>query len=126
MSSPTQELLRRGGFTYEWHEDMRIDLAEALADDPSCWSDMKATLDRIYLGSCRSDDWLAPLDRKHADIGEIKRTIGNRLYRLYVHAPRERPGVLVLLHFAWKPRGREGIVLQDEHIDEAFRRLMEM
>lgn len=126
MSSNTQELLKRGGFSYEWHDDMRTDIANALADDDGCWSDMRATLDRIRRGSCRSDDWLAPLDRKHADIGEVKRRIGKRLYRLYVHAPRSRPGVLYLLHFAWKPAGKSGLAVQDEQIDVAFRRLMEM
>jgi len=85
------------------------------------------TLKRIRLGSCRSDDWTAPLDRKHADIGEVRLDIERRQYRLYVHAPRDRPGVLFLLHFAWKPRGRkEGLALQDQHIDEAFSRLMSM
>ena len=126
MSSNTQDLLKRGGFSYEWHDDMRMDLASALTEDPGCWSDMRATLERISRGSCRSDDWLAPLDRNHADIGEVKRRIGKRLYRLYVHAPRSLPGVLYLLHFAWKPAGARGLGVQDGQIDEASRRLMEM
>jgi len=126
MSSNTQDLLKRGGFSYECHDDMRMDLASALAEDPGCWSDMRATLERIRRGSCRSDDWLAPLDRNHADIGEVKRRIRKRLYRLYVHAPRSAPGVLYLLHFAWKPAGARGLAVQDGQIDEASRRLVEM
>lgn len=126
MNSPTQELLRSGGFTYECHPDLARDVETAESDDPGCWIDMRVTLDRIRKGSCRSDDWLAPLSRKYADIGEIKRRSGRRLYRLYVNAPRNVPGVLYLLHFAWKSPGEKGLDIQDRHIDAAFGRLMQM
>ena len=126
MISPTQELLERGGFSYECHPELACDIKTAESDDPGCWVDMRVTLDRIRGGSCRSDDWVAPLSRKSADIGEIKRRSGPRLYRLYVNAPRNMPGVLYVLHFAWKSPGPKGLEIQDRHIDEAFSRLMEM
>jgi len=126
VSTPTQELLRSGGFSYQWHPDLARDIELEKEEDPSCWPDMRVVLQRIRSGTCRSDEWSAPLDRKHADIGEVKMRVGKRLYRLYVSAPPSRPGVLYLLHFAWKRSGKKGLATQDQQIDEAFSRLMEM
>jgi len=85
---------------------------------------MKVILGRVQRGSCRTDDWNAPLTRNYADIGEIKMRVSRRLYRLYVHAPPSRPGVLYLLLFDWKRPGKRGLATQDNQIDEAFNRLM--
>ena len=124
MSSLTQELLKSGGFSCKCHPGLTEDVRVAVSGDPSCWNDMKVILESIQRGSCRADDWNAPLIRKHADIGEIKMRVGKRLYRLYVHAPPSRPGVLYLLHFAWKRPGKRGLDTQDNQIDEAFNRLI--
>ncbi|ORV63456.1 hypothetical protein AWC06_08950 [Mycobacterium fragae] len=126
MPSYTQEVLRQGGFDIDWHPDLAEDISAAEAVDPGCWADISAVLKRIKDGSYRSDDWDAPLDRRHADLGEIKRRAGQRLYRLYVHASRDKPGVVTLLVFGSKPAGPAGLALQDDQIDLAFSRLMGM
>jgi len=105
---------------------MPEDIATAHADDNGCWNDMSAALKRIKSGSCRSEDWNAPLNRNFADIGEVKRKRRRRLYRLYVWAPRNQPNLLILLHFSWKDPGKPGLVVQDQQIDEAFRRQVEI
>src|SRR4051794_14959239 len=119
MSSFTQDLLSQGGFIYAWHPELGQDIRLAEAEDPGSWSDMRVLLDRVKEGSCRWDDWDAPLARKHADLGEVKRRRGRRLYRLYVHAPRAEPGVLTLLAFGWKPDGLVGLIRQNAQIDLA-------
>ncbi|WP_421876757.1 hypothetical protein [Mycolicibacterium wolinskyi] len=125
MASYTQELLKQGGFEYDWHSSLGGDIRVQNDDSPGCWDDMRVTLERVRDGSCRSDEWDAPLGRKYADIGEVKRKRARRHYRLYVTAERDRPGVLLLLHFAWKPGGKKGLEVQNGHIDEAFNRLMD-
>jgi hypothetical protein len=85
---------------------------------------MSDVLKRVQRGSALKDDWEAPLARNHADIGEIKHSIEDHLYRLYVYAPRNTPDLLLLLQLAWKPPGEEGLEIQNDQIDKACTRLL--
>ncbi|RFZ03862.1 hypothetical protein DSM43518_04577 [Mycobacterium marinum] len=122
----TQEILAAGGFSLTWSKKLGADISVLDADDPGCWGDIRAALERVRDGTCRWDEWSAPLDRKNVDLGEIRARREDRLYRLYVRADRATPMELILLHFAWKPFGKEGLEPQDDQIDEAFNRFMEM
>ncbi|QDP44162.1 hypothetical protein SEA_JUJU_46 [Gordonia phage JuJu] len=131
--SATERALDGGGFDIKAVTEMADDLAAVRADDPQAWSDMRQTLLRAQQGTCRrkqsggvdpDGDWDAPMTSSALDIGELRRdiTIDGRLYRLYVHAPPMQPGVLLLLHFAWKPPG-DATTTQNEQIEEAEERL---
>ncbi len=105
---------------------MSADIAAANEVDPGCWNDMAVVLNRLKNGTSRSDDWDAPLDRRFADLGEIKRSRGRRLYRLYVRASPSVTNQLDLLHFGWKRPGAGGLRVQDTQIDIAYDRMDEM
>lgn len=122
-ASETQALLKKGGFDPKAHPDVAGDIAKAEEEDPGCWRDMAVTLNRMKAGSCRTDEWDAPLDRRNADLGELKRRRGQRLYRLFVRASRTVPNQLDLLHFGWKRPGKAGLAAQDGQIDVAYDRM---
>ncbi|SHY20024.1 Uncharacterised protein [Mycobacteroides abscessus subsp. abscessus] len=124
--SYTMELLQAGGFEIKYHGKVAGDIRAVNSADQSAWPEMRVILDRVQSGTCRPDDWTAPLAKNYQDIGEIKKRRGRRLYRLYVHASRQTPNRLVVLHFGWKPPGNQGLDIQNQHIDEACARLLEL
>lgn len=105
---------------------MITDIAVANEADPGSWNDMAVVLNRLKTGTSRSDDWDAPLDRRSADLGEVKKSRGRRLYRLYVRASPSVSNQLDLLHFGWKRPGVDGLRVQDTQIDVAYGRMDEM
>lgn len=135
--SRTERFLDSGGFDIEPpHDGLADDIRAANALDPQDWPDMKATLRRAALGTCRrkipgSDvdrdgDWDAPMSGSGMDIGELRRPINSagRLYRLYVSAHPSR-FALWILHLNWKPSSSDprSSGIQDGHVATAEERL---
>lgn len=125
MTSRTAALLTRGGFDVSQHDRLSGDIIRCMAEDPQSWPDMEDVIVRVHGGRALPDDWDAPLWHRRSDIGEFRMQIGDRYYRLYVHAPGRPRDLLLLLHFDWKPGGSRGLVIQDNQIEEAYHRLQQ-